>query len=79
MTPEQIVEMIGNVANRADLKAIQANQVFYIKQLLREARAEGMEAAAKIADELHDWRCQYDGDVAEAIRKAASGESNERG
>lgn len=39
MTPEQIVEMIGNISNRADLKAVQANQVFYIKGLVREAEA----------------------------------------
>lgn len=50
MTPEQIVEMIGNVANRADIKAIQASQVMLIKALVREARAEGMREAEAICE-----------------------------
>lgn len=47
MTPEEIVKLIGNIANRSDIKAVQLKQIKEIKELILEER----EACAKIADE----------------------------
>jgi hypothetical protein len=46
MTPEEIVHMIGNIANRPDIRDVQNNQIEMIRNLVKEER----EACAKIAD-----------------------------
>jgi hypothetical protein len=42
MTPEQIVGMIGNIANRPDIQEVQERQIYEIKKLLEaEKRKHG--------------------------------------
>jgi hypothetical protein len=54
MTPEEIVGLIGNIANRPDIRAVQERQVKEIKALLDKTRENTLEEAAKIADRICD-------------------------
>ena len=40
-TPEEIVALLGNIANRPDIRAIQERQVQEIKLLIEEAYMNG--------------------------------------
>lgn len=42
-TPEEVVYLIGNIANRPDIRAVQERQVREIKELIAKAVKEAKE------------------------------------
>lgn len=51
MTPEEIVSLIGNIANRADIKETQERQIKEIKILIEKER----KACSEIAFDMSEY------------------------
>lgn len=51
-TPEEIVGLIGNFANRPDLREIQERQIKEIKALIKKARKDALNDASRICQRL---------------------------
>lgn len=57
MRPEEIVGLIGNISNRADIREAQSKQVQAIYDLLAARERETLERAAKLCEEnAEGWR-----------------------
>lgn len=82
MRPEEIVNLLQNVANRPDLRAVQSKQVQAIYDLLGEALAAEREACAKLCETKYAEHYDHSDyknagkDLAKAIR--ARGQSVEQ-
>lgn len=56
-TPEEIVAMMGNVANRPDIAEVQLKQVEAIRQAMEQARREAIEdCLALIDNKAREWK-----------------------